>query len=238
MRAYQRVADVLRQRILGDELAPGERLPTERALCDLFSVSRITVRRALEVLVEEQLVRRLQGSGTFVSPEPRRRIPLMIDYTGSMRTHAPRLERRVLRQRNQGCPEVVASRLAVSPGSPVLYAERVDELQGISVACDRVYIPEPFHRGVGEKELAKVDFLETWMRAARFRIASCRQWIEAGRAGAAWARVLGLEEEAPVLISTEVYFATAMAAGLYISCYRPDCICIRSYFEWMAREEA
>ena len=98
--AYQYVADTLRRRILHGEFGPGERLPTERELCELFSASRITIRRSLDILADELLIERRQGDGTFVSPTPSRRIPLLsTDVSGSisrmLRTWNVRLSRTV-----------------------------------------------------------------------------------------------------------------------------------------------
>jgi len=63
--AYKQVADFLRQPILGGQYAPGERLATERELCEQFSALRITIRRALQILADEILIQRRHGSGTF-----------------------------------------------------------------------------------------------------------------------------------------------------------------------------
>ena len=71
--AYRVVADALRVQILQGELKSGDRLPTESELCELYSVSRSTVREALRALATERLLvtRRGVAGGSFVaSPAP------------------------------------------------------------------------------------------------------------------------------------------------------------------------
>lgn len=63
---YEIVADHLRQQILEKELAINEQLPQENAIAAAYNVSRITVRKALDILVDENLIYRIQGSGTYV----------------------------------------------------------------------------------------------------------------------------------------------------------------------------
>jgi DNA-binding LacI/PurR family transcriptional regulator len=65
---YQQVANVLRTRILGWEGDAPVRLPTEHALCETHHVSRITVRKALDVLQSEGLIQRSPGRGTLTVP--------------------------------------------------------------------------------------------------------------------------------------------------------------------------
>lgn len=62
---------LLRDDILRDRLAPDAQLPSEKLMAEQRGVSRITVRKALEHLEAEGLVRRLHGSGTFVAPQAR-----------------------------------------------------------------------------------------------------------------------------------------------------------------------
>src|SRR5690606_14752870 len=64
---FENVAGQLRLRIDAGEWRTGDRLPTEKALAEQFSVGLNTVRRAVEVLVGEGLVARKQGSGTYVT---------------------------------------------------------------------------------------------------------------------------------------------------------------------------
>ena len=76
-----RIASDLRNRISAGQLRPGDRLPSEADLMDQHSVSRITVRRAVALLVNEGLVVSRHGSGTYV------RARAMLTY------HAARAER-------------------------------------------------------------------------------------------------------------------------------------------------
>lgn len=63
---YQQIADVLRERIVTHVYPPGAKLPSESELIEEFEVSRLTVRRALAVLVAEQRTEAQRGRGVFV----------------------------------------------------------------------------------------------------------------------------------------------------------------------------
>jgi len=60
---------------------PGHQIPTEEAICQTYSLSRVTVRRAIQTLVDQGLLIRRQGKGTFLA-QPRPRITYEIDRLG------------------------------------------------------------------------------------------------------------------------------------------------------------
>lgn len=66
---YRQIADALREKINTGVLQPGDALPTESTLQEAFSVSRVTVRQALKLLTEEQIIESIQGSGSYVKEE-------------------------------------------------------------------------------------------------------------------------------------------------------------------------
>ena len=61
---YLQLSENLRQRIEGDDLEPGSRLPSENELVARYGVSRNTARQAINALIAQGLVYRLQGRGT------------------------------------------------------------------------------------------------------------------------------------------------------------------------------
>ena len=63
---YRKVYQELREQIENRTLTPGDRLPPEAELSQIYQVSSITVKRALSMLQEDGLVKRVQGKGTFV----------------------------------------------------------------------------------------------------------------------------------------------------------------------------
>lgn len=68
MSLYQQVAKKLRQRIEAGNYQPGEALPRQAELALEFNTSRITIQKALDILFNDNLIIRKQGSGTYVSP--------------------------------------------------------------------------------------------------------------------------------------------------------------------------
>jgi DNA-binding GntR family transcriptional regulator len=66
--AYIQLVNILRNQIDSGKFRPGERLPSESQLCKLYHVSPMTVRRAINILLQEGLVSTTQGRGTFVKP--------------------------------------------------------------------------------------------------------------------------------------------------------------------------
>ncbi|WP_206245508.1 GntR family transcriptional regulator [Novosphingobium terrae] len=64
---YIRLQNLIRQAVDDHRLAVGEALPSERDLCESYNLSRVTIRKAIDGLVEDGLLERRQGAGTFVS---------------------------------------------------------------------------------------------------------------------------------------------------------------------------
>lgn len=66
---YQTIYENLKEQILQGVYAPGSRLPFERELCEIYGVQRITVRKALELLVQDGMICKHPGKGSFVRDE-------------------------------------------------------------------------------------------------------------------------------------------------------------------------
>lgn len=66
MYKYEKITMWIREQISSGAFSPGSKLPTEMELMEKFNVSRQSVRRAIQVLVDEGLVHSVQGSGIYV----------------------------------------------------------------------------------------------------------------------------------------------------------------------------
>jgi DNA-binding LacI/PurR family transcriptional regulator len=70
---YKHIYSYLLEQISSGKLNAGDKLPSEKELCNIFGVSRITGKKALELLAEEGLISRLPGKGSFVGGSPGRK---------------------------------------------------------------------------------------------------------------------------------------------------------------------
>ena len=83
---YLQLYDILKGKILSGEYKADEKIPPDRELCETYNVSRITVLKAIDNLVQEQLLYRVQGKGTFVtSSKLRRNLPKLYSFSEDMR---------------------------------------------------------------------------------------------------------------------------------------------------------
>ncbi len=63
----EQILDILSERIKDSSYLPNSKLPSENSFCEEFNVSRITIRRAMDILVSRGIIYRMQGVGSFVS---------------------------------------------------------------------------------------------------------------------------------------------------------------------------
>lgn len=237
--AYNLVADALRRDILVGVFAPRQQLPTEQKLCERFEASRITIRHALKILEEELLVQRRQGSGTFVSPTPSRKIPILVtDYAGSVARHAPGMGRQVVGMDWMEASSEVAGQLGVLANERILHARRVDSVDGSAVAMDDVYLVGHRAEGVDESQLLRMDFVEHWLGRQRLKVEYVSQEIEAVDAPADVAQLLQIEVGKAVLKEQELmYLSGSVPVAMFVSHYRSDHIRLTSTVRWMNRSK-
>ena len=64
---YIQLEQIIKSKILRGEFSPGDKIPTEKELCEIYKVSTITVRQAISNLVKDGFIVKKQGKGTFIS---------------------------------------------------------------------------------------------------------------------------------------------------------------------------
>jgi len=123
--AYAQMANILRQKISTGAYAPGDRLPAESALAKSFGVSAMTARQAVTVLEEEGLVRRVQGSGTFVRKIGVAASYFGLDALGQVLADEENLAVRIVNASVKRTPGLEKTLLGLNDSDPVILVERV-----------------------------------------------------------------------------------------------------------------
>jgi GntR family transcriptional regulator len=122
---YQQLQRALREAIDQGVLGPAEALPAERQLASELKISRITVRKAIDGLVEEGLLVRRAGSGNFINRRFEKNFAKLTSFSEDMRARG-RTPKSVWLKRAQGLvtPDE-ALRLGLSPGTQVYRFDRI-----------------------------------------------------------------------------------------------------------------
>lgn len=139
---YLQLQRVLRSAIERRVLEPDEALPPERELAEVYNVSRVTVRKALDGLVDAHMLTRRQGAGTFVAARVEKNFATISSFTEDMlsRGRQPRSEW-LSRSEGTVMPEE-AMALGLGPGSPVYRLSRLRYADGQSMALEHATVPK------------------------------------------------------------------------------------------------
>ena len=142
---YEQLASALRSGILDGSYAAGSPLPSEHTLCEQFGVSRVTVRKALALLMEEQLLERRPGKGTFVRMAPLRRDLKSVNSFNETCLSLGRAPLTLLlRKGMRPAPAETARRLQVPEGADVVEIERLRICDGFAVMIETNRFPAAY----------------------------------------------------------------------------------------------
>ena len=139
---YREIERYLRTLVEGAR--PGAPLPSEADLCERFSVSRMTVRQALQELSNDGLVERRRGQGTFVAHRPVHRRPgVFLSFTEEMHRRGIQATSRLLSAGMDDPRRNEALDLGLDPHSQVVRVARVRMADGVPVALEEAaLVPE------------------------------------------------------------------------------------------------
>ncbi|WP_254616572.1 GntR family transcriptional regulator [Burkholderia metallica] len=197
---------VIREQILRGRYAPGAILPKEEELCGQFSVSRITVRRALTDLEHAGLIKRRQGKGTFVSLDlPESRPPATLGLVDSLRKTADETEVEVLQVEALEPPVEIRHQLAIEDNERAVYAARVRKIGETRVMVTESWVPERFGRGVTAAKLQKRALYEILLSQG-VKFGRVVQEITAVVADPRYAQLLAVDVGAPLLRLTRLLY--------------------------------
>lgn len=197
---YHRIYLVLREQILDKKFDPGVPMPSELELASAYSVSRVTLRKTLELLEREGLILRQRGRGTFARP-PVGTGAVQADISGLVENLVAmglNTQVKVLDFDYVPSPPDVASDMGVPPGTIAQRAVRLRSLRGKPFSYAVTYVREDIGRTFDAEDLAKTPLLRLFEMAG-VTIAGAAQRVSASAADYAVADFLGVDVGAPLL---------------------------------------
>jgi len=199
---YQRLRDDMLAKIAAGEWVPGEAIPTEAELTKHYGVAVGTLRKAVDTLVQDGLMKRSQGRGTFI---------LRPNFEGSLfrffrqvDAHGDRRipNSRILSRQLESSPRDVANALELELSEKVIRLERIRQLDGVTLFHEEIWLP-----AARFEALLQIDTDDFGNLLYPFYESHCGQLIGSARetltvetAKPKFADILGIGEDQPVVM--------------------------------------
>ncbi len=238
---WVQAADSIREHIASGALRSGSRLPPERELCQQLGISRVTLRKALQALVEDGALAPSHGRGWYVSDgaaDTRNEWPNSLEsFTETADRMGLIATSRVLRAATSPSTIDEAELLGIAPGLPLFRLGRVRMLGGVPVAVDWALIPAALLPDAVSYDF-EADSLYEALAAAGNELANAETTIEAREASSDVAAELGVDAGTPTLVMHQVVRNRAERAVLASTVqYAGDRYRLRTYFARHTRTE-
>jgi DNA-binding GntR family transcriptional regulator len=218
---YFQISRRLEAAIRSGEIAPGARLENEIAIAGRLGLSRPTIRRAIQELVDKGLLVRRRGVGTqVVQGQVTRQVELTSLYE-DMQGAQQEPGTRVLEHAVQPANEEVAESLGLAVGSDVVYLRRQRLTGNVPVAILENHLPPEFADITTTQLEARGLYQVLRGRGVAIRVA--KQRIGARRSQGDESELLDIDRGGPVLTVHRIAFddnGRAIEYGRH--CYRPD----------------
>lgn len=198
---YEQLKDIIKQSIANGYLKPGEALPGERQLMESYGVSRVTVRQSIGELVNEGLLYRKHGKGTFVAPKRiERPLARLMGVTEELELEGYTVEMNVLKTECQNATPEIRHELRLAEEEPVFCVARLITVAQEPLTLDYNYFNQSIGQQLLNANLSK-DLIYTQLELYGYKISTGKQKISAGKATKEIAKYLECQVSSPLLIA-------------------------------------
>lgn len=151
---HEQVKQHLKKEITEGNYESGEKLPSEKRLCDYFKVSRVTVRHALQNLENDGLIYRKQGVGAFVSDKNMKsNLVRLTDFAEDMRQAGLESSSRLIDLKKVDPIKEVNEILEVRPDMKLIRVDRIRLGSGKPIAFDITWLPPGYGQLLFDEDL-------------------------------------------------------------------------------------
>jgi GntR family transcriptional regulator len=222
---YVQLANKLSAGITSGDWRANEALPSERMLSDMLDISRVTARKAIDMLCERGMLTRRRGSGTYITPKLEQPLARLTSFSEELSQRGFTAGSRWLERKIGIAAPLELLSLGLSPNVPVVRLKRLRTADDVVMAIETstipaLHMPDPY--GV-------TDSLYGYLESRGAIPMRAQQHIRAVNASAEQARLAGLAPGAAMLHITRVSY---LESGVAVELTHSDC---RSdYYEFVA----
>ncbi|MDA1477004.1 GntR family transcriptional regulator [Bacillus changyiensis] len=197
---YYQIETEIKKLVESANLKPGDLIPSEREFAETYGVSRMTVRQAVNNLVNEGILVRQRGKGTFIAkPKIEQTLEGLTSFSEDMKSRGMSPSTKMLGFQIMDCDQRMALKLKINEGTSVYEVKRIRLADGIPMAYEISYLPVGLLKGLTEEIMyaSLYDYIENTLS---LKIARATQTLEPSIAYKAESESLDIDEGTPVLL--------------------------------------
>lgn len=234
---YQQIENDIKQKIMTGEYQAGQMLPSESKFCEMYQVSRVTIRNAITDLVDQGILIRKHGKGTFVENQKiTSNLVTFSGFTTTCRENNLRINTHILCVRRQEASMYDIRTLQLEEGDDIIYIKRIRYADGHPVIIEHVHLPYQEYSFLLEEDLedrSLYDTLEKHTGANPENYCHTTICLEASGATPEEALFLKLQPGNPLFILKEtiisdvghpIHWTKQIMSGNYFKFYLTDTI--------------
>lgn len=212
---YHRIYAVMRERIMKGYYPGNAPVPSEAELSESFSVSRITIRKAMEMLTAEGLVTRTRGKGTFVSDRSKenklnRAVVSNVNGLFSYLNAVGKSTRlKVISLETAQAPPRISAQMGLAPTADLVRAVRVRSLEKRPYSLSTAYLLPEIGQTLKRQDLATTNMIDLVQRAGA-TVEQVEQTLTATLADDYAAKHLEIPVGAPLMLVNRIFFDASL----------------------------
>lgn len=180
-------------------LAPHDKLPSEREMCDMWELNRTTLRSAIRSLIDEGRLYNKVGSGTFVAePKLTRNLQDMLPFSKLVANSGRTLRSKVLSARVMECNKQISQRLKLPLGHSLFELVRLRLIDDEPVLIETAYLDCARHVGIERVDFSKASLYATLEKKFGTVVRKGQEQLGLTYATEEEARLLGIQKDSPL----------------------------------------
>jgi GntR family transcriptional regulator len=204
---YYQLKEYIKDQIDSENLNVGEMIPSERELAEEFEINRMTVRQAVNELVNEGHLRRQRGVGTFVSKSKiNQGLSRLSNFTTDMMNKGMKPGAKLLSMEVIPAPKKIAAKLQIPEGEQVVELFRLRIADGEPMALERSYLPYSKVSPIMNEDMEKQSLYKVLEEKCQLKLLRALQTIEISYSNPTDAHYLEIGPDSPVLLIERVTF--------------------------------